>query len=290
MKFSKELLGTILHINIEDEVTNTNDFIFCVWIVESFENKYSRFIENNTLAKINSQKKAIIDSELYSLITLANKVSEISEWYYDISILPFLENSGYWISETKIEEKFWYKNIIVSEQKNDNNSNKWEKKYSLELKNNISIELGSLGKWYLIDKIYNYLSKKYTKFIIDFGWDIKVKWEYSIDLEDPQNAKKSIWKISLHNSSIAWSSWNKRVFNNTHHLISKHKSAIWENKKSLFVTHPLSIMSDSFATALYVSPLKICKKIIAHTPNLEAYIIMEDWEVLKSNWFDVSFS
>jgi len=120
--------------------------------------------------------------------------------------------------------------------------------------------LGSLGKWYLIDKIYNYLSKKYTKFIIDFGWDIKVKWEYSIDLEDPQNAKKSIWKISLHNSSIAWS------------------------------THPLSIMSDSFATALYVSPLKICKKIIAHTPNLEAYIIMEDWEVLKSNWFDVSFS
>gem|GEM_PF-6421894 len=37
----------------------------------------------------------------------------------------------------------------------------------------------------MIDKIYKYLDKKYSNFIIDFGGDIRIKGEHVISLEDP---------------------------------------------------------------------------------------------------------
>lgn len=280
MKFSENFLWSIITIEIKDDIINRDDISFCYSIIEKFEQKYSRFIPWNFLDTLNRKKKAVIDTEFYSLINLATRVSEISEWYFDITVQPLLENLWYWISKRHVAENYWYKNIYL---KNSDKKNL----YNIELQGNVSIEFWAFWKWYLIDVIYDFLEKKYNHFIIDFWWDIKAKWSFDIHLEDPLITWSSIWNISLTHCSIASSSWNRRTFNNTHHLISL-KSLKWEDEKVwIFVTHKLAVMADIFATALYLSPISICEKIIKQTPWLNAFILFKSWEKLISDHFPI---
>jgi len=273
MKFTKDLCGSKLEILIHDE-WEFSDLIqesFEYW--KYFEEKYSRFIDNNFLDQLNTKKYCDeIDQDFINIITLAQNISKVSEWYFDISILPLLENKWYGKSQEKIPENIWYKNIEIN-----NNS--------IQLKNNISIDIWALWKWFIVDKIYHILSKRIHNFVINFWWDIRVKWQKNILLEDPKNQGKYIWSVDINNLCIASSSGNKRTFWESHHLINpKTKNSqneiIW-----VYVTHKTCVFADSFSTALFVSPIEIWIKILKKMPWLQAMIIMKDGTIHKSKWF-----
>jgi len=207
----------------------------------------------------------------------------MTQWYFDITLLPILENAGYGVKTEKLEENIWYKNIILSQDK-------------IILKNWVKIDLGSVGKGYMIDKIYTYLDKKYETFIIDFGWDIRVKWEHIIALENPALtptlslegegvAPAILWNIVLKNSSIASSSWNRRKFWDAHHLIDPKVGKSVDDKRAIFLIHKLSSFSDIFSTALFVSPIDIAIKTLNTVPWLEGMILMSDWKIHKTKNF-----
>lgn len=274
MKFNRELCGSRLEILIDDqwEFSDLIQECFDIWIV--FENKYSRFISWNFLSELNKNKTSQIDKEFLSIIQLCLKISHITDWYFDITIQPILENLGYWIEKNEnINYNIWYKNIVIS----DNN---------IELKNNISIDLGSVWKWYIVDKIYNLLDSKLNTFSINFWWDIRVKWIKEISLEDPNDSNKIIWKIDINNLSISSSSWNKRIFWKSHHLINPKNKTSQNNIDIVYISHKLGVMSDILATALYVTPLEKSIDILASIQWLEWMIISQDWKIYKSNWFD----
>jgi thiamine biosynthesis lipoprotein ApbE len=273
MKFSKEMLWTVLNIEIKNSIIQKNDVYFCFDLVKKFENQYSRFIEWNFLHTLNAKKHAKITPEFHTIIHLCLHMSQISKWYFDITMLPFLENAWYGISKKKLSQNFWYKNIILTE--ND-----------ITLKNNVSIEIGAVWKWYIIDKMYVYLSKKYTHFIINFWWDIRCCGKFIVHLENPDSPESSLWEITLINESIASSAWNKRQFNNAHHLFDPKTQACAQQKKAVFIKHKLSCFSDIYATAIFISPIDICRKILEKTSNINAYIIMQDGERhISKNFF-----
>lgn len=273
MKFSAELLWSFLTIDIKD----AGDFFVsdverCFEMTRKFEKKYSRFISWNYLSELNHSSKAKIDDEFYSMINLALKVSEMTQWYFDITLLPLLENAWYWISKIKLKENIWYKNIVLLEDK-------------IELKNWVQIDLWSVGKGYMIDKIFKYLDKKYNDFIIDFGWDIKVKWKHKVSLEDPNDTSKNIWNINLNNLSIASSSGNRRQFWDIHHLIDPKWWKSIQDKQTIFLTHKFASFSDIFSTALFVSPIDIAIKVLNTVPGLEGIVIMTDGTIHKTKNF-----
>ena len=274
MKFTKELCGSRLEILIHQEWEFSDLIQKCFNIGIHFENKYSRFIKWNYLYALNKDKHAIIDEEFLSIIRLCLKVSDITQWYFDITIQPILEELWYWIEEkNNIKYSVWYKNIIIN-----NNT--------IVLNNNASIDIWSVWKWYIVDKIYNLLSKHISKFSINFWWDIRIKWDKNIKLEDPLDDSKYIGSLDLSNNSLSSSSGNKRTFWNSHHLINpKNKSS--ENKiHAVFIQHKLTIFSDIFATALYVSPIEKSIEILSSIQWLEWMIIDIDWKIYKSNWFN----
>ena len=274
MKFTKELCGSRLEILIHQEWEFSDLIQECFEIGINFENKYSRFIEWNYLYTLNKDKQAIIDKEFLSIIQLCLKVSDITDGYYDITIQPILENLWYWIEKkNNIDYNVWYKNIEINKEK-------------IVLNNNVSLDIWSVWKWYIVDKIYNLLSEKLEKFSINFWWDIRIKWEENIRLEDPLDDTKYIGNLLLNNLSIASSSWEKRKIHNSHHLINpKNKTS--ENKiQAVFIQHKLAAFSDIFATALYVSPIEKSIEILSSVPWLEWLIIETSWKIHKSNWFN----
>lgn len=273
MKKSRNLFWSRLDITIKSSKNNDDIIEHCFLQAGNFENKYSRFIKWNYLYNLNKEKSSQIDWELFSILELCKKVSDLTSWYFDITILPFLENAWYWIESEIIDENIWYKNIII-----DNNT--------IFLKNWVSLDLWAVGKWYIMDKIYNILNKNFDEFIINFGWDIRVKGKHIIYLEDPFDDKKIIWEIEIENLSISASSPNKRKLNKWHHLINPKNKESQNDKISLFITHKLASFSDIFSTALYVTPLDESIKILWKINWLEWLIIDKDWSIYKSTNFN----
>ena len=273
-KFSRELMWSVLNITIYDNNIDLEVIENCFFETEKFEKKYSRFLEDSYLSLLNKNKSSQeIPWELLSILKLSNKVSQISNWYFDITILPFLENIWYWINKEEMKEVYWYKNIVI----NDN---------TIKLENWVSIDIWSVWKWYIVDKIYNILNEKYNEFVIDFWWDIRIKWKQKIYLEDPLQLSKNIWYIELENSSIASSASNRRKTKKWWHLINPKKN-ITDDKLAVYTIHKLASFSDILSTALYVSPIEVALNMVKKSKWLEAMIIMKNWKIYKTNWFNI---
>ena len=273
MIYSSDFFWSKLNIIIDSKNEKKELIDNCFLETKKFEKKYSRFIKWNYLYNLNKNKSSKIDLELLSILNLCEKVSKLTTWFFDITILPLLENMGYWINNWDLEENIWYENIKIN----------WE---NLILKNGVSIDIWAVWKWYMIDKLYNMLDSYYDSFIIDFGWDIKVKWKKTIYLEDPMDDKKVIWSIELENLSIASSSWNKRKTSLWHHLINAKNKKPQDDKLAIYLTHKLSSFSDIFSTALFVCPLEKSIDILNKIKWLEWLIISKDWDIYKSKNFN----
>ena len=277
MKYTHPCFGSQLVIST-DETTDISDLIVsCFEMADEFERKYSRFISWNFLAHLNEIKKSVIDEEFYTLVDTCLKISKITDWYFDMTILPVLENLWYGVAEKKLDDDYGYKNIILG-------------KDFIELKNNVSIELGAIGKGYMVDKIWKRLEPILENFVINFGWDIIVKGKEEIELEDVHDQTKMIGVITVKDSAIASSAGNKRVFEESHHLINPETKQSQNDKKAIYVTHKYASFADVFSTALFVTPLKKALKIIAETEWLEALIVGNDGKMYKSRWCNVVFN
>lgn len=277
MKYTRDAFGSRLEISIFSDTKNDSGISESFLMVEEFEKKYSRFITNNLLSEINSGKKIKIQKEIISLIQLCLKVSKLTQGYFDITILPLLENAGYGVKKDIMKESLGYENITLNDD-------------FLTLQQNTQIEFGSCGKWYMLDVIYAILKQYHDNFIINFWWDIRVNWTYTILLEDPWDIQKSIGNICLHNASIASSSWNRRKIWKWHHLINIKNKTCQDDKIAVYVTHRLWVFADIFATALFVSPLELSLKVLESVEWLEALIIWADGKIFKSQWFNATLT
>jgi thiamine biosynthesis lipoprotein len=272
MKYSLDCFGSKLYIDITSSSDLDSLIAESFSFIEDFETKYSRFISGNTLDTLNQTKTWILPPEIISLLELTKKVSSLTQGYFDITVLPILENNGYGIHKQKLPDTVGYKNIHIERN-------------NIVLKNDIYIEFGSFGKWYIVDCLYNTLTKKSDNFIINFWWDIRVKWEHTILLEDPLDTKKHIWNISLNNSAIASSSWNKRKIWEWHHIVNPKNDSRSPKILAVYVTHKLWVFADIFSTALFVTPLDITKNILERVDGLEALIILENGKIFKTTGF-----
>ena len=250
-------MGSTLKIKSSSSIDNIEE-IFSY--IEDFEKKYSRFIEWNYLSQINNGEIKNIENICREMIKLSLEVSKLSEGYFDITISPILEEIWYW---KKIWENItWYQNIEL----NWNNLNlNWTR-----------IEFGSIWKWYIVDYIFNKISKKSDKVIIDFWWDIKFKWDFKILLENPFNQEEAIWTYNWKNIALASSSWSKRKIWKKHHLVSAKSWESIEEVIWVYVSHKNAIIADVFSTAIFVSPLEVWIRILSKVSWLEWMIITQN--------------
>jgi ApbE family len=175
-------LGTLWWVQVFDEIeeeTRNEIADFLKKMIVNFDDKHSRFKPKTSLLF----KKEINDSDLLEMLAIGERAKKNSLGLFDLKTSNLLVNSGYGSEKT-----------------------------------NSNIDLGGVGKGFLIDKIRHILLKKFmlTDFIINGGGDIFVQTEKEngreIILENPFEPGISMGSISLKNQALCASSNQKRIW------------------------------------------------------------------------------
>lgn len=266
--------------------------------IREFENLYSRFKPDSLLSKLNNEKfLENPPADLYLMIKKAEELKTTTNGYFDIAVGAILERMGYGIenpkskdTRSKIQDP---KSKIQIQKLKIKNKKLITNKTKIQIPVDVRIDLGGIGKGYLIEKLSKLIKSQGIKyFLINGGGDIYVTSENNnsvkILLENPFDTSEAIGQIDLKNSGFACSSSNKRKWkvNNkeVHHLINPKEKKEANNIAAIFTQAKSVLNADLAATAIFVAPEKLRNKI-ARSLKTEYLIIFNDKSFCKSQNF-----
>lgn len=310
LKASFETIGTKFEIIIWDTISNLqfNEIIEKIKnICEEFDNKYSRFKPESFIRKLSEQVGEIdipVDClELVEMLEIYKKVNFLT----DGQINPLVGNT---LSDYGYDEKYSLqeKNEIRQTPRFDetlrmksprlaplagpfirgtNSQSANPENVTLYLKEKVLIDLGAMGKGYLIDKIYEFLlDQKLERFLVDGSGDIryfsKNNEEIVCGLEHPVDTAKIIGKMKISSGSLCASSLSRRNWDNKHHYFNPVTKEFSKEIIATFVYCPEAKFADILSSALFFTePEKLLSEF-----SFEYLIINNQMQIKKFDNFN----
>lgn len=288
INFEFEAIGTHWFIETYDEI-DPNDFEILkekvIACCRDFEHKYSRFKDESILSKLNREKLLQNPSvEFLDLITLGNDAKMITDGHFDITVATVLENLGY-------DKDYSFKEKNQKVEKDLEFSSK-----EIKLSKNSKIDLGGVGKGFLIDKVSDLLKEEGVKyFFINAGGDIFATSNYDkpieFVLENPFDTTEMIGTIEIMNKSIASSSSNRRRWKDkktgkeNHHLIDMKDEKNIDTVAGVYIEAPTATAADIASTCIFISPKEDYKRI-SDFYNAEFLVVFNDQSFIRSDKYN----
>lgn len=255
--------------------------------IEEIDRKFNFLDSASPLYAFNHQNESIRDSEIISLIKVAQDVSEQSKGAFDITIQPLVELWGFYgdspalPAKEKIEDclnNLGYKYLMVTEDEIKN------------LKPGIRIDLGGIAKGYSLGEAAKVLrSFGIDSALIDAGGDVytmgKIKGKnWKIGIRNPRG-EGVIGIVQTSDLTVVTSGDYERYFFEDSarycHIIDSRTGYPAQDLISATVISQDPTLADAWATALFVLGTD-GMKIIEESPNLEAMIVTAEMQVLCS--------
>lgn len=229
---SREVRGEIMKTDIYCEIQCPQEVASLAQdlINEAFErfrqfaDRYSRFERGNALWELNEGTSVCVSPELFSLIEQAISWHTITAGTFDPCVLPNLEHEGYHgVYQGTNSAPFSLSDIVL-----DHTSLTITKPAGLK------IDLGGIGKGFIVDRIAELFEEHFQNFLIDAGGDIRVRGTnrvqgydfWAIDIENPLHTDKTVSTLLLKDQAVATSGSNRRIWKKDgvtkHHLIDPH--------------------------------------------------------------------
>ena len=229
-----------------------------------FEAKYSRFLPTSQLSLLNSSPSSSnpLPYDLLTMIELGLKLKSLSHGHFDLNIATQLENIGYDQDYSFTPKTNHHKQTAGTYHLKNNH---------LIRRGQVKLDLGSLGKGYLIDQLAKTLHQHQTPhFLIDGGGDLYGTTKrnlspWRIAIEHPLDPNIVIASLDLNHQAIATSTSQKRRFGSFHHLLDAKKITPVNAVLSLTTLSSSAFTADAVATALFVTPCSLWSTIIQHT-------------------------
>ncbi|MBP9751872.1 MAG: FAD:protein FMN transferase [Candidatus Moranbacteria bacterium] len=195
----------------------------------AFESRFSRFLPESELSRFNASEKMVVSPDFFSLLESAKRRYEETDGLFDPSILSALKAEGYdgsFLTESfgipgdSFAEKHFFRELRI-----DPVSRMTRKPIGLK------IDLGGIGKGYVVDRVAEFLKREYEHFFICAGGDIcaggknmSAGYDYwAVDVEDPVSDTASIATLLLSDRAVATSGVDRRRWavdgRERHHLI-----------------------------------------------------------------------
>jgi thiamine biosynthesis lipoprotein len=157
---------------------------------EVFEQRFSRFLETSELSRINraSGTKTVCSFEMISILKTCEQWGKLTQGVFNPFILPRLVEAGYGVSfETNKAAPLLPRALRVS--------NIDELKIgqdSVLIPKDSALDLGGIGKGYLLDQLADQLDKQIDRYWLSFGGDVSGR---GLDIDDKP------WQIGVADAS-----------------------------------------------------------------------------------------
>ena len=297
VKESDFLLNTVVSVTIYD---NPDEKIFNEVFdeIKNIEDKMSLHRQSSEVVKINSmagKKPVKVSKETLNVIKKGIYFSNFTNGRFDITIGPLVSlwdigsGNNNIPSKEEIEKKLSlvnYKKISIDE----NNQTVYLKR------KNMQIDLGSIAKGYVADKVKEILEDNNVKdAIINLGGNIYVMGKkpndekFTIGIQDPNDDKnKPLGNIKVSNKSVVTSGIYERYFEKQgkryHHILDIETGYPVRNKLAgLSIISDESIDGDGLSTSIFTLGLKEGLKKINKLEDIEAIFITRDNKIYLSD-------
>ena len=309
-KIQGEIMSTNVYMSISSDSHSENEIVKdieeIILTLKDFEQRYSRFKNDSELGLFNSSSGDIkVSDDFKEMLDLSVKYYELTGGVFDISILESLKKEGYILSikdgfhklveqeknpqaATQTQAEPFAHSSLTNIRISPNNSTVFKPK-------NITVDLGGIGKGYILGKIANKLVSKYQNFCIDLGGDmycagkdVEKNYEYwAIEIENPFPDDFETPLTILNNSAIATSGINKRKWEfkgeEKTHLIDPNTG---KSIKGNILTST-AISNDAVASDIYAKTCLILGEEkgmgFANKNNLAVIFITKDKKIIFSN-------
>lgn len=125
---------------------------------------------------------------------------------------------------------------------------------SLEFKQRALLDIGAIGKGYLIDAVGIIVARDHEEYVIDGSGDIAVKTNSPqyIGLEDPRDVDRIIGRVSMTSGSLCASATNRRSWgDDLHHILDARSGSPVTTIIATWVIAPTTMTADALSTALF---------------------------------------
>ncbi len=274
---SQIIMDTQVEISITSKDRNVNKVMDGVFqTIKMYEEKFSYFDVNSDLSIINNSKKVVkIDKEFYEIFSIAKDLYENSDSLYDISIGRLTD---LWDFNKAIVPK---NDSIIEAQKYIGFDKITFSKDSLTKPEAVKINLGSISKGYIVDRVYEYLIKhKVIEGYVNAGGNIRVfsqsKDPVRIGIRHPRIPGDIIATIEINNQSIATSGDYERYFEQDgiryHHIINPKTGYPDRKNISVTVIAKDAVTADVLSTTLFLMNPEKGIDLLKKYPGSEAII------------------
>ena len=255
---SGNAFGSIYHVSIEN-IKDIDPFIIksnIDFIIKNIDNAASNYKVNSEISTFNRSNITsfkLISSNLYKIISKANKASILTNGFFDITVGDIKINKGFYLDSKKTVSRnnniYSYKDIKISK---DTSSIQ-------KINAGINIDLSGIAKGYAVDMINNYLvSLNISNFIINIGGEIRSNSNNNVNkilIDDPSKRSQYIEEIFILNKSIASSGTYIDFINykgkEISHIVNPKTLKNVSNLNLLVsVVHDNCSMADAVATGL----------------------------------------
>ena len=278
---STEYIPDSLRQSIVDEL-NRIDFIASTYKTSS---------ELSLLNQAPTNTKVKISTELYTLLSFAEKLTTASNGAYDITLGSSVINAGFGPEiNTDVFEPLSTKRFVMTED------------MYVEKFNQFLFDLSSIAKGFAVDQIYNLLiSSDKNNFLFDIGGELILTGSnhgepWVVGIQDPTSySNQSIINLLSDSFLAVATSGEYRNFavdergNKTSHTLDPQTGQpIYNNILSVTVTSKISSMeADAWATAMNVMGADRGLEL-AEQENISVLYIINDNDTIKflksNNW------
>ena len=276
------VMDTQVEISIITKNQNTNQLLEDAFsIIDFYDNIFSYYNTNSLLYNINHSDslKNKINDDFYNVLVLANDIYIKTNGLYDISIAPLVDiwdfDNDIIPTEEKIQQAI--QNIGFDKISFD--------EHYIYLPEGMKINMGSISKGYIIDKVIDFLIDNNAKeAFVNAGGDIRFysnnKRKWKIGIQNPRDRNNVIDTLRIDDMAVVTSGYYERYFINNeiryHHILNPKTGYPASHTASVTIIAPTAFLADALSTAAFVMQPDDAMKLINSFPHVQGYIYINN--------------
>jgi len=268
----RKLFGSEIEIILPEMDESLANEIIDEMYIEALrlEKIFNLYDKNSELSLLNKKRKLKVSNELLDVLKYSLNFCKLTKGKYDISMGKNILRRKNLEKEIKLDCS--YKDIKI------------EGKIVTLNDANLLIDLGSVAKGYITDKLIEFLKAKgIERGIIDSRGDIAFFGDkpWKIEIQHPRKKEETICTLELTNCAVATSG----DYNQFYGKFSKSHILNQKEIISITVVAPTLVEADIYATVLFVLDMSEREAMIKKNKSIKVFTIDTSLNIEKYNQF-----